>query len=112
MRFSRLIIMLVLLPLTPSLVHAETLAQAMEKCRVVSNSLKRLVCYDQLAQRANNLEDSDLKEFYAQRPVVSPSTAGTPQPTRPAQTRAPESTFGLEAQIRYGRGDIQGCLRK
>lgn len=105
MRFSRLIIIFALLQLAPTLAQAETLAEAMEKCRVVSNSLNRLVCYDQLAQRANNLEDSDLQEFYAQRPVGAPPTARAPQQPRGAQPPKPESTFGLEAQIQREKSD-------
>lgn len=98
MRFPSFIILLTLL-VTPGISQAETLAQAVEKCRIVSNSLKRLVCYDQLAQRANNLEDSDLAEFYAQRPVVHAPPGGPVQPQRvDPRTSEPQSDFGLEAQ--------------
>ncbi|MCY7295358.1 hypothetical protein [Alteromonas sp. a30] len=39
---------------------AESLATAMKKCSQVDNSLKRLVCYDQLNQKANGYQDSQL----------------------------------------------------
>lgn len=101
MRFPSFIILLALL-VTPGLSQAETLAQAVEKCRIVSNSLKRLVCYDKLAQRANNLEDSDLVEFYAQRPIAQTPPGGQTRPgvpqRTPSQSSSPESDFGLEMQ--------------
>lgn len=40
--------------------NAETLADALKKCSQESNSLKRLVCYDRLNQRAQGYSDSEL----------------------------------------------------
>ena len=34
-------------------VQAETVTQALEKCRGVDNSLQRLVCYDRVAKNVN-----------------------------------------------------------
>ena len=100
MRFSPLLFVFALL-LIPGQSQAETLAEAVEKCRLVSNSLKRLVCYDQLAQRANTLEDSDLAELYNNRPVYRevqvPVDGQRPAPA--PQARDPESSFGLELEI-------------
>lgn len=100
MRFSLILFVFPLL-LIPGQSQAETLAEAMEKCRLVSNSLKRLVCYDQLAQRANTLEDSDLVELYNNRPVYRevqvPVDGQRPAPAH--QAKDPESSFGLELEI-------------
>lgn len=99
MKLARLALVAVVVQLVSFNLQAETLAQAVEKCRVVSNSLKRLVCYDQLAQRANNLEDSELAEFYANRPVVAP-VQGQEQAAQPApRSSLPENTFGLENEV-------------
>lgn len=96
MKLTRIALLAVFTQLISFNLQAETLAEAVEKCRVVSNSLKRLVCYDQLAQRAQNLEDSDLAEFYAERPLAAP-TPGEFRPNTPAPTRsAPRNNFGLE----------------
>lgn len=96
MKLTRITLLAVITQLISFNLQAETLAEAVEKCRVVSNSLKRLVCYDQLAQRAQNLEDSDLAEFYAERPLVAP-VPGESRPNTSAPSRsAPRNNFGLE----------------
>lgn len=99
---SKILGVVAILLLTPSLSYAESLSEAMEKCRLVSNSLKRLVCYDQLAQRAGSMEDSEVKEFMAQRPVVRPlpNAGGDDQTLPPAPVTKPQSSFGLERQIK------------
>ena len=40
-------------------VQAETVADALEKCRNTDNSLKRLMCYDSVAKSLNKYEGSD-----------------------------------------------------
>jgi hypothetical protein len=83
-----------------SSVQAETVAQAIEKCRNTDNSLKRLVCYDNVAKSLRQYEgvDSELSQLPAltvKRPASVPST-----PVQPAQPEArnavPENEFGLE----------------
>ena len=93
--------LVVLLLLISTISYAETLAEAMDKCRLVSNSLKRLVCYDQLAQRANTLDDSELQEFYARRPGVSllPNAGEDHQILPPQPVIKPKNTFGLEEKM-------------
>lgn len=96
MRFSPLLFVFALF-IIPGQSQAETLAEAVEKCRLVGNSLKRLVCYDQLAQRANTLEDSDLAEFYNNRPVYREVEvpAGSQGQTPAVQANEQNSSFGL-----------------
>lgn len=106
---SKTLAVLAVFLMMPSLSHAETLAEAMEKCRLVNNSLKRLVCFDQLAQRANTLEDSDLQEFYANRPVVQPRpNAGEDDQTLPPRpVTKTQNTFGLETKIKRDEQEEQ-----
>ncbi|BDX08563.1 hypothetical protein [Planctobacterium marinum] len=99
MKFTLIALFAAVTQLVSVSVQAETLAQAMEKCRSVSNSVKRLVCYDQLAQRANNLEDSELAEFYANRPVVVASPDARRNAVNNEVQTAPQNSFGLEQQL-------------
>lgn len=84
--------------------NAESIASALEKCSNVENTLKRLVCYDQLSQQAKGYEDSQLP--VANRPTQSnpysaPAIAGqTPTTLPPAavqqrSARTAEDDFGL-----------------
>lgn len=78
--------------------QAETVAAAIEKCRNTDNSLKRLVCYDNVAKSirqydgANN-ELSQLPALTVKRPTT-PASAQAAQPA--ARAKAPENEFGLE----------------
>lgn len=99
MKSLRFILVFTLAQITVFQAQAETLANAMEQCRQVSNSLKRLVCYDQLAQRAGGLEDSEVPEIYRQRSVPGNAQANI-GPSDVAQNPSSQSTFGLEKQIR------------
>lgn len=99
MKLTRFALVAIVLQLMSFNLQAETLAEAVDKCRVISNSLKRLVCYDQLAQRANNLEDSELAEFYAKRPVAAPVQGQTYSPVASDNSAMPENTFGLELEV-------------
>jgi len=83
-------------------VHAkDSVADAMTACSAKSNSLQRLVCYDKIAARLNDLSDSTLPSaVIAQTPAMSSSTS-VPAPTKsqavtevapPAQSK---STFGF-----------------
>ena len=79
--------------------NAESIASALAKCSNVENTLKRLVCYDQLSQQANGYEDSQLP--VANRPAQSgqyaaPAIAGPVQNAAPQQAaRSAEDNFGL-----------------
>lgn len=107
--------------------QAETLSEAMQACTRVENSLKRLVCFDRLAQRANGMQDVELPDFVSRQPMSSSNTE------RPAYTARPQndaqSDFGFENQRareekseesemtavvakldKYGRGRLQITL--
>jgi len=83
--------------------NAESIATALEKCSNVENTLKRLVCYDQLSQQANGYEDSQLP--VANRPTQpgqysAPAIAGTapaalPPAAQQRAARSSEDNFGL-----------------
>lgn len=89
--------------------QAETLSQALKKCGQVQNSLKRLVCYDQIVNDMNRyggLDDlMNVPAPLAAAGAPSPSrqtnqaasapqsTAQTPAASQPAQRNA---DFGLE----------------
>ena len=103
MKLTHLVIGFTCLSLFSSLANAETLAQAIEKCRVVDNTLNRLMCYDKLAQKAGNMEDSELQELYRQRaemPCTAVPTATAPvQTAAPVESSDPADTFGIESRI-------------
>lgn len=84
--------------------NAESLASALEKCSNIENTLKRLVCYDQLSQQANGYQDSQLPianrpsqpaQFNAP-PVAGNMPTNVPNSHPPvAQRRSAEDNFGL-----------------
>lgn len=79
--------------------YAETLSEAMQACSRVDNSLKRLVCFDQLAQRANGMQDVELPEYVERHraaprgPAVANNYPNAPQ----GRTADPEDQFGKRA---------------
>lgn len=83
--------------------NAESIASALEKCSNVENTLKRLVCYDQLSQQAKGYEDSQLP--VVNRPAQSgqfsaPAIAGSAPASQPPAVQQPaarsaEDNFGL-----------------
>lgn len=84
--------------------NAESLASALEKCSDVENTLKRLVCYDQLSQQAKGYQDSQLptaNRSINAAPHSAPSIAGQDalgSPLASAQTgtvKSAEDNFGL-----------------
>ena len=102
---------------------AESLAKAMEKCSQVDNSLKRLVCYDQLNNKANGYQDSELptqvyrrppnanNETYPQAPQVASNQVGNPVDNfgKPIlQTIQREEIDSLSAQISAIQKDQRG----
>lgn len=75
--------------------NAETLSDALKQCSKVDNSLKRLVCYDKLVQRANGLQNSDLPELrQQQRTRVADTKAESVE-----QNLTKEQAFGFEKDI-------------
>ncbi len=109
----RIVLCVLTLPLFTANAQAETLADAMEKCSQVSNSLKRLVCFDKLVQRSRGMQDVELPTMVQRsqtRPTTAPATA--PQPSlqaAPQQSR--ESTFGFEQQIDEERREEFNSIR-
>lgn len=82
--------------------HAtESVADAMTACSAKSNSLQRLVCYDKIAARLNDLSDSTLPATVVKTPALSSATApNVPTVAAPSQstTTAPvqsKSMFGF-----------------
>jgi len=84
--------------------NAESLTNALEKCSREENTLKRLVCYDQLSQQARGYQDSQLPT--ANRPTSSnlysaPAIAGQAPETLPlaaaqqGTVKTAEDDFGL-----------------
>ena len=79
--------------------HAESIGEAMEKCRNTDNSLKRLICYDGVAKSLNQYEG--VNEQVSQLKAYKPNNSAQTRP-RPAQvgqqpvSSKPENDFGLE----------------
>lgn len=79
--------------------YAESIGEAMEKCRNIDNSLKRLMCYDGVAKSLNQYEGAN--EQVSQLKEYKPSNSAQARP-RPAQVgqqpvpTKPEHEFGLE----------------
>ena len=84
--------------------HAETVADAMEKCRNTDNSLKRLICYDNIAKSLNQYEgaNAQVSQLQAYRTESAPKPMPQAQATippvanKPAEVQKPENDFGLE----------------
>lgn len=81
-------------------VSAESIGDAMEKCRNTDNSLKRLMCYDKVAKSLNQYDgvDAQINQLQAYKgangnAVSSPSVPSAQMPSAPAK---PKSEFGLE----------------
>ncbi|GAA0854465.1 hypothetical protein [Aliiglaciecola litoralis] len=106
---SLLVSFILLSGVSTSGVHAETVAQALKKCGQVQNSLKRLVCYDQIVNNMNRY--GDLDELMQVRAPLSASgvaqqsssATNSQAPTEAAVApvaKAPQATanddFGME----------------
>lgn len=95
--------------------HAETIGVALKQCSEESNSLQRLVCYDNVVKSINQY--SGLDTSVQPRETVQPSVAAAPSATSKSQTAvtlpatvppttntqnspvlSPEQEFGLEAK--------------
>ena len=89
-----------------SSVQAETVAQAIEKCRNTDNSLKRLVCYDNVAKSLRQYEGADselsqLPALTASRPAApsSPRAVSSNEIKQEDGTNSAEKRFGIENRI-------------
>lgn len=80
--------------------QAETVSEALQKCRNTDNSLKRLVCYDNVAKVMNQYEGADAQ--LSQMAGLAPryNNAQPTQRTMPAvgitNAQNPQNEFGLE----------------
>ena len=78
--------------------HAETVADAMEKCRNTDNSLKRLICYDNIAKSLNQYDGASAQVSQLQAYRSEAATQPRPQVEAKRQPEAsePKNDFGLE----------------
>jgi len=116
MKLSRALALALTLSLTATSSQAETISEALAQCKAVKNVLKRLACYDGVAQRAGGMQDSQLPEAYTQRPANPNSGAATASASVPSQQSGTRNTFGLEEQIKQQAqseiGEITGVVGK
>ncbi len=88
-------------------VHAETVTQALEKCRGVDNSLQRLVCYDRVAKNVNQYAGGQESISAVPRPQLAPANAPEatmpPLPAKPPVASAPPAKPKVDTQ---GQQDI------
>ena len=79
--------------------HAESIGEAMEKCRNTENSLKRLMCYDRMAKSLNQYEgvNERVSQLNAYKPNNSAQDRPLPAPIdqQPVPSEQ-ENDFGLE----------------
>ncbi len=84
-------------------VQAETVGEALQKCRNTDNSLKRLVCYDRVAKSLDQYSGINenveairpLSVIQQQKPAPSQVAKATPPPVANSSSD-PKSEFGLE----------------
>ena len=78
--------------------HAETVADAMEKCRNTDNSLKRLICYDNIAKSLNQYDGTSAQVSQLQAYRSEAATQPRPQveANRQPEASEPKNDFGLE----------------
>lgn len=83
----------------------ETIKEALKRCEQQQNSLKRLVCYDQVSKNANGYQDVELPDIPqgSAAPVARREAQfgqrRQPQPQQQApQTIATEDNFGKELE--------------
>ncbi|WP_394223095.1 hypothetical protein [Alteromonas gracilis] len=83
--------------------QAETLGEAVEKCRKTEDSLKRLICYDGVAKSLNQYDglNEQLSQMKAYKPgssaqVRTDANAQSQVSPQPAPAAKPVNEFGLE----------------
>ena len=85
-------------------VQAETVTQALEKCRGVDNSLQRLVCYDRVAKNVNqyaggqeSISAVPRRQLAPANAPAKPSVSSTPSAKPTVDNNATEDiAFGME----------------
>lgn len=87
----------VLLTIVSSVSQAETVVEAMQDCRNESNDLKRLICFDKVAESMNIYAGASqsVEDVADSRPAQAPVVAAT---AAPHAVSAPQQgpTFGME----------------
>ncbi|OFC69764.1 hypothetical protein [Alteromonas confluentis] len=92
----------VLLTIVSSASQAETVVEAMQECRNESNDLKRLICFDNVAESMNIFAGADqsvddvANARPAQAPVVAATSAPASSNTQAASAPQQGPTFGME----------------
>lgn len=87
--------------ITTSIHAKESVADAITACSAKSNSLQRLVCYDKIAARLNDLSDSSLPSAALKAPVTpsassaNAATVAAPIKSMPVASAPSKSTFGF-----------------
>ncbi len=76
-------------------VQAETVGEALEKCRSTDNSLKRLVCYDRVAKSLDQYQGVG-EEVGTIQPMPRPRQPGAVNAPTASSPRDVASEFGLE----------------
>ena len=78
--------------------HAETVADAMEKCRNTDNSLKRLICYDNIAKSLNQYDgaSAQVSQLQAYRSEAATQPRAQVEANRQPEASEPKNDFGLE----------------
>lgn len=105
MKYNALLFIAGALSLTATSAQAESIEDALNKCKSVDNSLQRLVCYDRVVKdmgQYSGLEEA-IKRGYPVPPANSrPQAGNNPRPALPevgqqsAKPVQPETRFGLE----------------
>lgn len=78
--------------------QAESIGDAMEKCRNTDNSLKRLMCFDKVAKSLNQYDgvNAEIGQLQTYRGAANNSKATSPAAKPSRLTSQPENEFGLE----------------
>ena len=98
MKFRALFLLATTLPLAAFSGQAETINDALLKCKNTDNSLKRLVCYDRVVRDMNQY--SGTQEAISRTVNLPPRPPASVAPRAvedaPVQARQPQTQFGLE----------------
>ena len=114
MKYNALLLIAGALSLTATSAQAESIEDALNKCKSVDNSLQRLVCYDRVVKdmgQYSGLQEA-IKRGYPVPPANSrPQAGNNPRPALPevarqnAKPAEPETRFGLEHTESNDSGD-------
>lgn len=91
--------------LISSVAQAETLTQAVEKCRALDDSLQRLVCYDRMVIKQTKHDNSSPVVAAKPKPPTAskPAPKSKPAPAPAVNKPAPQVEFGLEEKVQRER---------